>query len=45
MEIETKITVAIRKRPFTKQEQLKNEKDIIEVIEPNTLIVKELRFF
>ena len=38
-----KIIVAIRKRPLSKKENNKNEKDIIKINPPNTLIVKELR--
>lgn len=44
METRHKIIVAIRKRPLSKQETQKNEKDIILIQPPNTLIVKELRF-
>ena len=38
-----KIVVAIRKRPLTKREVNKSEKDIVDIHEPHDLVLKELR--
>lgn len=38
-----KIRVIVRKRPLGKKELLKNEMDIIEMRNSNTVIVKELK--
>jgi hypothetical protein len=38
-----KIRVAVRKRPLNKKEIMKNEMDIIEIKNGNSLIVKELK--
>ena len=43
MKSDPKIVVAIRKRPLTRRELNKDEKDIVEVNNESTLIVKELR--
>jgi hypothetical protein len=38
-----KIRVIVRKRPLGKKELLKNEMDIIEMRNSNTVVVKELK--
>lgn len=45
MKSDPKIVVAIRKRPLTRKETTKDEKDIVDVYEPSELIVKEMRLF
>jgi hypothetical protein len=42
-EQDPKITVAIRKRPISKKELQKGEKDIVEVL-PNQVTIQEPRF-
>jgi len=44
MKSEPKIIVAIRKRPLMKKEIAKNESDIVDVHEPDTVVVKEMRW-
>jgi hypothetical protein len=39
----SKIRVAVRKRPLNKKETSRNEMDIIEIKNGNTVIVKELK--
>lgn len=41
MKAETKITVAVRKRPLTRKELNSNETDVISVPDPNTVILRE----
>ena len=36
-----KIRVVVRKRPLTGKEQRRNEQDVLEVITPEDLVVKE----
>lgn len=43
MKSEPKIIVAIRKRPLMKKELAKNETDIVDIFEPDNVIVKEMR--
>lgn len=38
-----KIRVVVRKRPLTKKEEIRNEKDILEIRASDKLIVKELK--
>ena len=39
-----KIRVAIRKRPLSRKEVQNKDIDIIEAIEPNSIIVRELKY-
>ena len=39
-----KIRVVIRKRPLTKKELLKGDQDIVEVREPQAVIVREAKY-
>lgn len=43
MKSEPKIVVAIRKRPLMKKEIAKNETDIVDMYEPDGVVVKEMR--
>ena len=41
---ESRIKVVVRKRPISKKEILKSDFDVIEVIHPQTVLVKDTRY-